>query len=127
MQVLDSNNTVKFTDLAGNVTEITLKQKDRKKSLSAELLSLSYNGKLTDITKNRFSFSWAFDKKGVLKVLIQHVLTNKNFSLVSAIFDGRNTRVLNLNQRIKPETKTYQGLKLINIKSNQGKLLWEIK
>jgi hypothetical protein len=122
VKIKDEGNIITATDAAGNITVLTLKDKDRKRQLKAEIKSLSYNGKLTDINKTWFHFDWLFDKKGILKLLTQNVQAKKDFN-ISAIYDGKKTRLLGRDQKNKiNETKS--GLVLLKVSTNQGDFNW---
>ncbi len=122
ISVLDNDNVITLTDQAGNTTKITLKDKNRKKSMKAEIKSIEYNGIQADISKNKMVFSWNYDKKGNLKKLSQHVKSKKDYD-ITAVFDGRNTKITGKDFPGKI-LQTFAGLKILKITTNKGDLGW---
>lgn len=120
--VADNDNVIILTDQAGNTTEIALKDKNRKKSMKAEIGSLKYNEVLVDISKNKLNFSWDYDKNGNLKKLEQHVRSKKNYD-VSATYDGKETKITgkDFSGKIK---EYFSGIKIIKIKTDKGDFKW---
>jgi hypothetical protein len=121
-KVKDEGNVITATDAAGNQTVLTLQDKDRKRSLKADIKSLSYNGKKADISKTNLHFDWLFDKKGNLKLLVQNIQAKKDFN-ISAIYDGKKTILLGKDSKGKIN-KTLAGLVLLKIATNKGDLEW---
>jgi hypothetical protein len=118
----DKDDTIILTDQAGNTTELKLKDKDRKKSMKAEIKSLKYNGEAQDISKNLMEFSWHFDKKQNLDTLSQHVQSKRDYNVL-AVFDGKNTKIAGKDFPGKI-SKTFSGLKLLKITTSNGDLSW---
>lgn len=122
--VADGGDVVRITDKAGNVTVVGLSEKDRKKKLKAELVSLSYNGALQDISNNKFSYKWEYDKNANLKKLEQQAKSKKDFN-VSADYNGAVTKVEGKDATGKIK-QTYPALKLLQIKTYKGDLDWSL-
>ncbi len=122
--VIDSGDRVYMADKAGNITVVGLSEKDRKKKLKAELVSLSYNGVLQDLAKNKFSYAWEFDKNAKLKKLEQQAKSKKDFN-VTAGYNGSTTKVEGKDATGKIK-QTYPALKLLQIKTNKGDLDWSL-
>ncbi len=120
--ITDKDDVVTLTDQAGNVTEIKLKDRDRKKSMAAEIKSLTYNGVAADITKNSMQYSWSYDKTGIMKKLSQHVKSRKEY-IIDADFDGKNTKVAGKDFPGKI-SQTFSGLKIIKVITNKGDFNW---
>jgi pimeloyl-ACP methyl ester carboxylesterase len=120
--IIDKDNIITLTDQAGNTTEITLKDRNRKIFMRAEIKSLKYNGISAEISKNSMAFLWIYDKKKNLKTLSQHVETKKGYNIL-AIYNGKKTTFLgrDAHGRIK---KTFDGLKIIKVTTNKGDLSW---
>ncbi len=122
ISLADQDNTITATDEAGNKTVLTLKDKNRKNLMKAEIKSLSYNGQSQDISRNKLNFAWAFDKKKNLELLSQSVQSKKNFNIL-AIFDGKKTSLVGRDSS-GIIFKTLKGLVLLKISTNQGDLVW---
>jgi triacylglycerol esterase/lipase EstA (alpha/beta hydrolase family) len=121
-KVTDSDSVVTATDSAGNVTILTLKDKDRRKNTKAEIKSLSYNGKLADITKTNLSFSWQLDKKQNLKELNQRVKSKKDFN-IEASYENEKTKIQGRDGTGKIN-QTVTGLKILKILTDKGDFNW---
>ena len=139
--VVDADDTITLTDQAGNATIMKLKNSNRKKNMSAEIKSLSYNGKNADISKNKMAFSWTLatskdkeekkenkrgdkgdDKNEKLTVLSQSVQSKKDYNIL-ALYDGTNTKLTGRDASGKI-SKSVSGLALLTIKTTQGDLTW---
>lgn len=120
--IIDKDNIITLTDQAGNTTEITLKDRNRKIFMRAEIKSLKYNGISAEINKNLMAFIWIYDKKKNLKTLSQHIQTKKGYN-ISAIYNGKKTIILGRDASglIK---KSFSGLKVIKVTTNKGDLSW---
>ena len=122
--VVDQDDIVTLTDQVGNVTELKLKSKNRKKSMRAEIKSLTYNGVLADITKNTMAYTWNYDKQGNLKKLTQHIKSKKEYN-ISAEFDAKtNTTNITGKDATGKIKKTVNGLQIISVLTNQGDFSW---
>lgn len=118
----DNDDQIIISDQAGNTSEIILSSKDRKKKMTAEIEGLLYNGVAADLSKNKFSFSWQYDKQGQLKKLTQSAQDKKNFR-IDATFDGQQTRFRgNGNQGKINELRP--GLVSLKIRTQTGDLMW---
>lgn len=116
----DKGNRITAKDEAGNSVEMVLKDKDRKHSLKAEIKSLSYNGKPTDISRNKLNFAWLYDKKNQLTHLLQSVQSKKEFFIL-ALFNGKKTIITGLDKSgLLHENK--QGLALLKVFTRAGDL-----
>jgi hypothetical protein len=120
--ILDTDNKVILTDSAGNTTEINLKEKNRKILMRAEIKSIKYNGVSADISKNKMAYLWLYDKNKNLKMLSQYVQSKKSYNIL-AIFNGKNTKIMSRDSLGKIN-KTFPGLKILKITTNQGNLSW---
>jgi len=120
--VTDKDDTITLTDKAGNITEIKLKNKNRKKMMMAEIKSITYNGKLADTSKNQMIFRWYYDKQNNLKTLYQYAKQKSGYN-ISFIFDGRNTKITGKDILIRI-LKIEKGLKILKITTDKGDLSW---
>ncbi len=124
VSVSDKDDIITVTDQAGNATVMKLKDKNRKRSLKAEIKSISYNGQVADLSKNSMAFSWAYDRKDKDKlVLLSQIVTAKKDYLVSAIYNGKSTVLLGRDASGKIK-KTLPGLTLLKIATSTGDLNW---
>lgn len=122
--VLDKDSQISLTDQAGNISVLKLTEKDRKRNLRAEIASLSYNGVLTDLSKNRLSFSWLTDRKGTIQLLTQRAVSRKNFSVTASFLSRTNQTIITEIPKNKRYITVLPGLSLLKIKTNQGDLEW---
>ena len=122
VKVVDQDNIITATDAAGNTTQITLKDKNRKKNMQAQIQSLNYNGTGQDISKNTLAYSWSLDKTGNLKSLIQNVAAKKTYNIL-AIYDGKNTSLVGIDKS-GIILKSLKGLDLLTITTAKGDLAW---
>lgn len=120
--ILDNGNVITAQDSAGNETVLSLKDKNRKKALNAEIKSLSYNGQTIDISKTALKFNWEFSKNGSLKNLDQHVKSKKDFN-IEAEYEKGITKLEGKDQSGKIY-KTLNGLVLLKAKTNRGDFDW---
>ncbi len=122
LKFVDSDNIITATDAAGNVTQIILKDKDRKHQLKADVKSLSYNGQNSDINKSLFHFDWLYDKKNNLQVLTQQIQSKKDFNILSVY--GLNKTLItgkDVNGKI---SKLLNGLVLLKVTTSKGDFNW---
>lgn len=120
--VTDQDDVITLRDQAGNVTEIELKYKNRKKKMSAEVVSLKYNGVAVDIRKTKMVYAWKLDKSGQLAALKQHVVSRKDYNIL-AEYDGQNTKISGKDAKQKI-SQTAPGLNLLQISTNKGDFDW---
>lgn len=121
-KIKDLKETIIATDVAGNITEINLRNKDRKLQLRADIDSMVYNGKLSDMNKNSLHFDWLYDKKGNLQILTQQVESKKDFNILGLYSLGK-TLISGKDQSGKI-FKYLDGLNLLKITTNKGELNW---
>ena len=122
VKVTDNDDTVNLTDQAGNITEINLKDKNRKKKMSAEVKSIKYNQEMPDISKNKMVYKWDYNKSGELIKFSQHIKSKKDYN-ISADFDGKNT-VVKGKDSFGKISKLFTGLKILKITTNKGDFDW---
>ncbi len=121
-KISDKNDTIPATDSAGNVTVLTFQGKDRKRNLSADIKSLTYNGIAANLSKAQLHFDWLFDKKGNVLLLTQQVKSNKDFDILGFYALGKTTLVgKDQTGKIK---KTLSGLILLKVSTQKGDLVW---
>ena len=120
--IIDNGNNVFLTDEAGNTTELGFSQRDRRAAMSAEVISLKYNGVLQNIGSNLLSYSWSFDKSGNLAKLTQKVKSQKDYS-ITATYDGINTKITGTTAGGKV-SETLPGLKILKVSTNKGDFGW---
>jgi len=120
--VLDNANDILLTDQAGNITEIKLKEKNRKVSMGATIQSLSYNGTAQDTSKNILAFLWAYDKNNNLTLLSQNVAAKKTY-LILALYNGKKTSLAGID-KTGIILKSITGLDLLKVSTNKGDLAW---
>lgn len=120
--ILDQDDSVTLTDQAGNVSQIILKDKERKKKLKAEIKSLSYNGQAADISQVVLKFNWDYDTQGLLKVLEQHVKSKKDFN-IDAVYKPNISQISGKDQSGKVN-KSLAGLVIIKVNTNKGDMAW---
>jgi hypothetical protein len=118
----DNGSKVIITDQAGNITEMNYVEPNRKKSLSATLQNLKYNGTSVDLSKNKLAFSWKYDSKNNLTNLTQSVQSKNGFS-ISAVFNGTSTSITGRDETGKIN-QTKAGLYLLQIYTIRGDLGW---
>jgi pimeloyl-ACP methyl ester carboxylesterase len=122
VNINDGDDKITLTDQAGNTTQIKLKDKERKRKLKAEVLSLLYNGQPAAINKTALKFDWEFDKNNNLKELEQQVKSRKDFN-IEADYNGKKT-VITRKDGSGRINKTFNGLVLLKIKTSRGDLSW---
>ena len=122
LRFTDSNNIITATDPAGNTIQLTLKGKDRKHLLKAEIQSLTYNGQAVDISKAKLNFVWKYDKKDTLTHLTQNIQSKKKFNIL-AIYNGKKTTLAGLDAK-GIILKSLNGLVLLKVATNKGDLSW---
>jgi len=120
--IFDNENIITLTDQSGNTTEITLKDKDRKRKMKAEIKSIKYNGVPSDISKNAMAYSWLYNKKKNLETLSQRVQSKKNYNVL-AVFNGKNTKITGRDSSGKI-SQTFSGLKIVKTITDKGDLEW---
>ena len=122
--VTDAAGVIALIDEAGNITKLYFREKDRKRSLRAELLKISYNGIEETVNRNKFKFNWSIDKKGQLKEFNQMLRGKKEF-MVSLEYNAKKdvTNIKIKDEGIIKETKP--GLMILNIKTSKGKVEYE--
>jgi hypothetical protein len=120
--VLDEDSKITLTDEAGNISQITLKDKNRKKSMKAEIKSLSYNSQQADINKLTMHFEWRTDKNNNLKALSQEVRSKKEFN-IHAEYENNKTK-LEGKDRTGKIKQTLPGLVLLKLTTKQGDFEW---
>ena len=98
--------------------------------MSAEIKSIKYNGVSADISRNKMAFLWLYDKSSNLKILSQYVKSTlrlrsgqeKDYNIL-AVYDGKNTKIAGKDSSGKI-SKSFSGLKIIKITTNNGDLGW---
>lgn len=121
-KVLDQDDVITLTDVAGNISQMTFQAKNRKANLKADIKSLTYNGKAADLSKNFLHFDWLYDKKNNLQILTQQVQSKKDFNIL-AVYGLNKTLITGKDQSGKIN-KIINGLDLLTITTNQGDLNW---
>ena len=113
VNIIDNDDVVTFIDKAGNVTEITLQDENRKELMRAVIKSLTYNGVAVDMSQNSVEYSWNLNSNGNVKKLSQYIKSKAGYS-ISAFFDGRKTKITgrDANGQI---SQSFSGLKIIKI------------
>ncbi|OGZ68034.1 MAG: hypothetical protein A3C50_03665 [Candidatus Staskawiczbacteria bacterium RIFCSPHIGHO2_02_FULL_43_16] len=120
--VVDNDNVITLADQAGNVTQITLKNKNRKITRTARIDLLTYNGALADIGSNMMVHAWMADKNGELSTLVQQIIFKDDFH-IQTIFNGKTTMVVGKDSSGRIY-ETFSGLKMIKISTNKGGFGW---
>jgi hypothetical protein len=120
--VLDNINDITLTDQAGNVTDIKLKEKNRKVSMQSTIQSLSYNTVAQDVSKNTLAFLWTYDKSGNLTMLSQNVAARKTY-VILAIYNGKKTSLVGID-KTGIILKSVTGLDLLKVTTSKGDLAW---
>ncbi|MEK7664475.1 MAG: alpha/beta fold hydrolase [Patescibacteria group bacterium] len=118
----DKDDVILLSDLAGNTTEIYLKEKNKEKSMSAEVKLLKYNGTSVDISKNQMKFSLSYDKNQNLKKLFQTVKSKKDYS-IQAVYNGTQTKISGKDS-LGTISETINGLQIIKVSTKKGDLMW---
>ncbi len=115
---------IKAQDKAGNTTILKLTDKDRKKALKAEVLSLSYNSLPVDLTKTVLRFNWQLDKNKLDK-LTQTIKSKKDFTL-QAIFQQKPVKQTTLTGKDQQGKihQTHPGLKTLKVYTDKGDMGW---
>jgi len=122
ISIVDNGNTVTLKDEAGNTTELGFKERNRKSAMSAEIVSIKYNGASVSSGSNLFFYSWFLDKAGNLTKLTQKVKSRNNYS-ITAVYDGINTKITGATSAGKI-SQYFSGLKIIKVTTNKGDLSW---
>ncbi len=122
VSILDNGDVITVKDSAGNQTILTLKDKNRKKALKAEIKSLSYNGQAADISKTALKFNWELDKTGGLKHLEQLVKSKKDFK-IEAEYEKGITKLEGKDQSGKIK-QILNDLVLLKVFTNKGDFDW---
>lgn len=122
LKFVDSDNIITATDAAGNITKLTLKNKDRKHQLKADIQALSYNGKNQDISKTIFHFDWLYDKKNNIQVLTQQLQSKNNYNILS-VYGLNRTLIIGKDQTGKVN-KLLKGLILLKVSTDKGDFNW---
>lgn len=120
--VVDNDTVITLSDRAGNSLQMTLKDRNRRLAMVAEMQSLSYNNQIVDVSPNSLKFSWSYDKSGQLSSLKQIVKSRSNFS-ISATYNGSSTQITGQDQTGKI-SKTLNGLVLLKVLTKMGDLSW---
>ena len=120
--IVDQDNVIAISDQAGNVTKITLEEKNRKVLMSADILSLSYNGIMADISNNKMSFLWLYDGLGSIKMFSQTIRSKNDYNITSH-YDGSQTMFYGKDFSGEFE-KTLTGLHIISVNTNKGGFEW---
>lgn len=129
--IADSSEIVTITDIAGNITKLVFHEKDRKKSLKAELKELYYNGVKQDVNKNKFKYEWKF-KNSKLDSLSQTAKSKAPIANdaagyeIEANFKSGQTKVKGRDKNGKVN-QTLPGLHMLNVSTNKGVLEWIVE
>ncbi|MBL8031850.1 MAG: hypothetical protein JNK33_06050, partial [Candidatus Doudnabacteria bacterium] len=122
--VVQNGAVVTLRDKAGNATVLTFKERDRRASLSAKLIGLSYNGVTQDISRSLFQFAWTIDKQRRLKTLFQQVTSKNNFTIF-AQYNGAGTTLVGKDSA-GPFVRRLSGLRLLEVNTNKADLSWQV-
>lgn len=122
LTVTDKDNIITLSDRAGNISQMTLKDTNRRSAMVAEMQSLSYNNQVVSVSPNSLKFSWSYDKAGQLSSLKQIVKSRSNFS-ISATYNGNSTQITGQDQTGKI-SKTLNGLVLLKVFTKLGDFGW---
>ena len=122
LRFTDSDSVITATDPAGNTIQLTLKDKDRKRVLKADIKSLTYNGQAVDISKAKLNFVWNYNKQGNLTHLTQSIQSKKNFRIL-VVYNGKKTTLAGLDAK-GLILKTLNGLTLLKVTTAKGDLGW---
>lgn len=120
--IADKDNVITLYDRAGNTSQMTLRDRNRRSAMVAEIKSLTYNNQTIDMSQNTLKFSWSYDKSGQLSSLKQIVKSRSNFS-ISATYNGNSTKITGQDQTGKI-SKTLNGLVLLKVLTKVGDLSW---
>jgi len=121
--ITDNDNRIKLTDEAGNVTELLLKEKGRKRNLRADIKAIIYNGVVINLDEDKINFIWQFNRKtGDLAMLFENVTSKNNFN-IEAIYLNGETKLTGKYKGGKIN-KTLPGLAILNVKTLKGDLIW---
>jgi pimeloyl-ACP methyl ester carboxylesterase len=121
-KIKDQGQKITATDAAGNVTILTLTEKDRKKSARAEIKSLNYKGVEANIKNVNLAFWWQINKAQKLTELHQIIKNKKQFT-VYAYYKNGLTKILGKDQN-GVINKTVNGLNTLNVSTNKGDINW---
>ncbi len=125
LTLLDLDDTLTVKDQAGNITELKLKEKGRKKTFKAEIKALSYNGVNQDLNPNSLKVNWQTDKQGQLKELHQAMRSKKDYNVKAEYNSKTNKTKLEGKDALGRINKTLAGLVLLNTFTDKGDLKWE--
>jgi len=120
--IKDQDNIITITDQAGNITEITLHDKNRRKLMLAQIKSIKYNGLAANINKNGMMYLWFLGKGKKLTNLFQSVSSKTQYNIL-AVFNGKNTKITG-KDFLGKISKSFDELKIIKISTNKGDFNW---
>jgi len=142
--VIGEEGAVAAVDEAGNTTKLSFKEKDRRRSMRAELESLAYNGQTIDMAGRQLSFAWFFgpppklpglangllplpafaqnQRNGPLSFLLQQARL-KDGSFVVALYSGGKTTIIEYRGK-KLVRKIFLEMRLIEFTTKKGEIAW---
>lgn len=119
--IVKQDDVVKITDQAGNITKVTFLRESNKIETVVQIKSIHYNRVLSDANKNHMIFSWSYGRDGKLDKLSQDIKSGSYHIL--AVYDDGRTKISGMDSLGKI-LKTFNGLKIVNISTQQGNLTW---
>ncbi len=124
LNIKNEQNMVAVNDKAGNITQITFKEKSRRKAFSAEVLGLSYNQVPAGLEKMVLKFNWTVNKDSKIKSLEQLIKNKKQFNIHAKYNSKSNSTKIDGKGVFGDIFETSPGLVLLKIKTNQGDFEW---
>lgn len=121
-QTNSNDYTFTVTDLAGNTLVINLQDKDSKRSEKISIKSLVYNEITIPAVDNSFKVSYALDKKTKEFKELEQEIKIEGVGKLKARWNENKDRTTVIEKEIgeKKEKQILNGLKLLQLKTNQG-------
>ncbi|MCK4613169.1 MAG: right-handed parallel beta-helix repeat-containing protein, partial [Thermoplasmata archaeon] len=117
-----------LTDDAGNYMELILEHKDKKNNRDVSVLSMSYNGGEPIIPpKNHYKVEFKEDKEtGELTHVHQNIFVQGKFKINTHWDAKKDVTEIVIEEKGKPKKDTLEGLVIVDLVTNQGKLEYSI-
>lgn len=127
--LLQTDTAITAQDKAGNTAQfdITTKKDDTDKKKGDHHITvqaLRYNGQASAIPETKLSVSWKTDKNDVMDHLVQTFVIKDQHKIHAVYKDNRDaSTVIEKTSGEKKEKSTVQGMQIITVKSDAGKIM----
>jgi len=117
-----------LTDDAGNSMQLTLKVRRSGNCLFVDILELRYNGGAPiKPPKNSYSIQFVVNRwTDELRFLRQTFHVKKEFHITSRFYSHSDETKIIIHEWRHPEIITMQGLKIVNLVTDQGELTYQL-